>query len=251
MSELAEDLSPEEDEDTLEVVNPDVDKAMKNGWRPKENWEGDDDDWVSAKKFNERGEMIGSIRELKSRLDKRDKEFESRLDNVNKLHGTQQKALLDDLETKRKAAIELADVDQANKIQGTIDDLKTAPVAVEKTVDTDSSLDDWNAANPWIYDTSPKAAYAQARFNAHSKTMTASQAIKSMESEVTQAFPDVNTRRDNASSVEGGKSRPGQRQVKKLAWSDLTSNEVKYFNAMPGAWKKDEYLQAVSDSRKA
>jgi len=244
-----EEIEQEVEQDEVQI-NPEQEKAMKNGWRPKEEWDGDADDWVSAKKFNERGEMIGAIRDLKGRLDKGEKAFEARLENVNRLHETQQKALLADLEAKRNDAIELADVAGVQRIQNQIDDIRSTPA--QPAVKNHSVIDEWNAANPWIYDQhSPKTTYAMARFNFHAQNMGEAEAIKAMETEVAKAFPDVNERRNSAKTVESGRSRPGQRQQRKLSWGDLTHNEIQYFNAMPGAWSKEEYLQAVADSRKA
>ena len=36
-------------------------QAMGRGWKPKDQWEGDPDEWRSAKEHVERGEMIGKI----------------------------------------------------------------------------------------------------------------------------------------------------------------------------------------------
>jgi hypothetical protein len=233
-------------------ADPETEKAISNGWRPKDEWQGDPDDWVSARKFNQTGELMGSIRDLKSRLDKSERSFQSRLDNVNKLHETQQAQLLADLERKRNDAVEMADVDAVNNIQGQIDNLRQAPQVQETQQDDSALLDDWNAKNPYIFDQSnPKAAFAQARFNVHSQNMPLSDAIKAMEQDINSAFPEINERRNQAPAVESGMSRPGQRKERKLTWGDLTPEEVKYYNVARGAWTKDEYLQAVQDSRKA
>jgi hypothetical protein len=42
-------------------LSPDEQRAMEHGWRPKEEWEGDPEDWVSAREFNRRGELFARI----------------------------------------------------------------------------------------------------------------------------------------------------------------------------------------------
>lgn len=248
--EQLEDQPPEPNEDEV--------RASGNGWTDLEAWEakgGHRDDWVSAKKFNDTGDMIGKIRHLERRLDDREKDFGARLDQQSQLHKAQMKVTLADLEAKRDDAIDLADRDKANAIQGQIDEVRATSVDVEPeaTASNDQTvLDDWNATNTWITDEdSPKAAYALMRFNSHLQSGKGSlQAIEQMESEVSRKFPDKNDRRENAPSVEGGRSKPGRKASVKLSWDQLKPEELKWFNAI--SWEsKEVFLQTVEDERKA
>lgn len=261
MTEAAKDLEPEEIDEgnqapVVAKVSEDEQKASGNGWTDREAWEstgGDPDNWVSAKKFNERGEMIGKIRSLEKRMDGQQKDFGARLDSQKKLHEAQLKVTISDLESKRDDAIDLADRDKANAIQGQIDDVRLQTVVEPAEEDGNNVVDDWNADNPWVFENTPKAAYAQSRFNTYSQQGQAGgQAIAAMEADVAREFPKTNARRDNAPAVEGGRSKPGSRPPAKLAWSQLTADELKWYGVMPGAWKnKDDYLKAVADERKS
>jgi len=42
------------------------DKARANGWKPLEEFDGNKDDWISAKEFNTRGNLIAQIQTAKS-----------------------------------------------------------------------------------------------------------------------------------------------------------------------------------------
>ena len=42
-------------------VDPYEEAARKEGWRPKEEFEGDPEKWRPAKEFVERGELFGKI----------------------------------------------------------------------------------------------------------------------------------------------------------------------------------------------
>ena len=247
-TEQLEEQPPEQSEDEV--------RASGNGWTDREVWEGkggDPDEWVSARKFNERGEMIGNIRSLKQRLDDQEKKFDARLDHNKTLHEAQMKVTIADLEDKRDDAIDLADRDKANQIQGQIDEVKATSVdVVPATVNNDQSLlDEWNTSNPWILERTPKASHAKALYNDYlNEGKTPLQAIASMELEVAKQFPDKNERRENVATVEGGRSKPGKRAVVKLSWDQVTPEEMKWYKAI--TWKsKDDFLQAVTDERKA
>ena len=231
-------------------------KAVGNGWTDREAWEesgGDPEDWVSCKKFNERGDMIGSIRALEKRLGAQEKDFGSRLDGQKKLHDAQMKVTLANLEKERDAAIDLADREAANTIQGQIDEVKSQATETPAPASDQDALDSWNKDNPWIFGDTPKAAYAMMRFNTHtSGGKSPSEAIEAMQSELDREFPAKNERRETAPHVETNRSKPGGKAAVKLSWSQLTADEAKWFNVMPNAWKsKDDFLQAVIDERKS
>jgi hypothetical protein len=97
----------------------------------------------------------------------------------------------------------------------------------------------------------PKSAYAQSQFNIYtSQGMSVDQALNSVDADIAREFPSVNPDRDNYPAPERG-TRPGaKRGAKKLSMGDLTNDELKYYRAMPGAWKNEaEFLQAVQDTR--
>jgi len=249
--ENQEEASEENQEQEAPEVNPDQERATRNGWRPKDEWNGDAEDWVSAKKFNERGEMIGTIRRLEKNLDAAKTDFGSRLDHHKKLQEAQMKVAISELESRRDSAIDEADREKANNIQGQIDEVRAQAIPETPAPQNNQDvLDNWNTSNAWIREDTPKAAYAMMRFNTHSQTKSPDEAIIAMESDVAGQFPDVNPRRSQPSTVEGGRSKPGTKATVKLSWSQLTADEAKWYNVMPGAWKtKDDYLQAVQDER--
>jgi len=252
--EITEETAGDEiQEEVVEEVNPDHEQAMRNGWRPKEEWNGDSDEWVSAKKFNERGQMIGDIRQLKRRLDSQEESFGNRLDHHKKLQEAQMKVAISDLESRRDEAIDLADREKANSIQSQIDDTRAQAVepAPAPAQNGQTVLDEWNANNSWVNENTPKAAFAKMMFVQHSQNKSVEDAITATEADITKEYPDVNPRREQASTVESGRSKPGARVSSKLNWSQLTADEVKWFNVMPGTWTKEEFLQTVQDERSA
>jgi len=254
MQEIEDEIK-EEIQEVKEVQLSDIEqKAKRNGWRPKDQWSGDPDEWNNAKTFNERGDMIGKLRAVDKRMDEQESKFNSRLDHQAKLHEAQMKVTIKDLESRRDDAIDEADRVKANEYQSQIDAARTQPEPqVEKQQSEGQQiLDEWNSRNSWIFDEDDaRSAYAIKRYQVHARTIKdTSEALRMMESDVERTYPKVNERRNEAQTVEGGRSKPGSRPSTKLTWDRLTSEELKWYNIMPEGWpKKEDYLQAVTDQR--
>lgn len=260
MSEGQEDDQGQDDQqqDEAPQLSPEQDKASRNGWTNKDAWieaGKEPDDWVSANRFNEKGDMLDQIKSLRDDVTSSKQDFEQRLDNQQKLADIQLAAQRKDLTAQRKDAIENADVDKVDEIQGQLDELSKAPVATKPAASTSQqSEDDWNSSNPWILEQTPKAAYAKQEYSAAlSRGQNSSDAIKSMEAKVAEHFPATNPRRDNAPAQESNRSKPGNKQTeRKLQWSDLSRDEEKIYQHMPDAWaNKAEFLATVVDTRKS
>jgi hypothetical protein len=227
------------------------DVARQSGWRPLEEFEGEPAEWRSAEVFNERGDWIKRAKAQDKRMNDLESDFNTRLENSNKLHQHQMELQKDELIRKRDDAIDDADRETANKYQDDIDKINTQPEPAAPANNNKQTLDNWNASNSWIMGSDPKAAFGKQQFaNYQGQGMTIEQSISAMESDVNRAFPDLNTNRDNHPLPEKG-SKPGRKAAaRSLTMADLTSEERKFRAAMPGAWKDDkEFLQAVSDSR--
>lgn len=229
----------------------DEETARLGGWKPEDEYTGKPEDWRSAEVFNERGVWIEKHKAQEKRQNDMEQRFNTRMDNANKLHEVQIKSQKEELVRKRDEAIDLADRETANSYQNSIDELSSQPEAAAPANNGQQVLDDWSGKNAWFYEGGPKAAYAQAQFNTYAaRGMDNQSAIESMERDITREFPAVNSKREAAPATEGG-SKPGAKRTSaKLGMGDLTSDELKYYRAMPNAWANDaEFLQAVQDTR--
>lgn len=248
IEDIEEEIQEEAQESTPQPKTAE-DVARAGGWKPLDEWTGDPAEWRSAEVFNERGEWIQRHKAQEKRLNEIEASFSQRMENANKLHQKQLEFQKAELIRKRDEAIDLADRGAANGYQEEIDKLNTPEPTAAAPEQT--NLDRWNEANPWIYQNNPKAAYAKQMFGAYqSQGMSADQALKAMEADVNREFPALNPGRDKQPIPEGG-TRPGSKRAgRKLTMADLSNEELKYYRAMPGAWKSEaEYLQAVQDIR--
>ncbi len=224
--------------------------ARKGGWKPEdEHTEGENrpETFVSYELFNERGKWIDRHKAQERRISEMEEGFEKRISNANKLHNQQLDFQKAELVRKRDEAIDDADREAANRYQADID--KIVPVQDEPPVNR--TLEQWNTDNAWIMDDTPKAVYAKYRFgNYGAQGLSITEAITRMESDVSREFPASNPNRSNTPSSEGGTKPGGKSSSRDLSWGDLTHDEERQYNAMPGAWTtKKDFLTAVKDVR--
>lgn len=230
------------------------DVARKSGWKPESEWESDDPkrpgNFSSAEMFNARGEFIGRLKTQDKRINDMQSDFNTRLDNTNKIHKAQMDLQKDELIRKRDDAIDLADRESANKFQESIDSLNVTAEAAPAN-NQQASLDAWNQANPWVFQSGPKSVYAQSQLNTYLQHgQDIGRALSSVDADIAREFPAINTNRDKHPVSEGGSRPGGKRAPSAITMSDLTTEERAIYKHMPGTWKSEAaFLKAVQDSR--
>lgn len=136
-------------------------KALDSGWKPLEEWEGNPEDWVDAKTFNQRGEYMDRIKSQSSIIKKLEKnqsklqqDFQVLAEHHRKVAEIERAKAITELKQLKKQALDLGDTDKVVDIDDKIDDLKqedriakTTPVA--PTTEIHPELTDWLEENPW------------------------------------------------------------------------------------------------------
>ena len=256
--ETLEEANPViEGEEKPSDLSPVEEKASKGGWVPLEQWMENghaEDEWRSAEVFEARGELIDEIKEVKRQGREQEARFTDRLSNINKLHDLQRKRDLDDLTRQFKEAVDVADTDEALRIQGEMDELKApAPVVAPAPVEN-PAIKDWRDKNRWVMDKDdPKAIHVQMKFREYQIAgMSVEESLVSIDEFIADKYPPTNPNRERAHRQEGP-SKPGQRRVKvkSVSWDNLSAQEQRIYNETgDDVWgSKDKYLQAVADDR--
>jgi hypothetical protein len=130
--ELATQEQPEQQEETsVEDVSPEMQKALDDGWRPQEEWEGDKDSWVDYQEFNFRGELMERIKSQTRKLTKQEEEllalkdgFKQYQEHANKLAKAEYEQKLKDLKDIKRGALEEQDYDTVIEADERIAELK-------------------------------------------------------------------------------------------------------------------------------
>lgn len=108
-------------------------KAMEDGWRPLDEWEGDPDNWVSAKEFNFRGELMSRISSQSGQLSDAHKKVEDLSkamkvlsEHHKKTAEVEHKRILESLKRAKAEALNDGDNDTVVEIDEKIQDLKAS-----------------------------------------------------------------------------------------------------------------------------
>lgn len=253
-----ENQQEEQQEESFELTAVEQ-KAFDQGWRPEEAFEGDKDNWKTAKEYIKDGEWIGQINDLKREMGDQKRQFDERLVNANKLSDARRKSEIEALRKEQKNAVGMADEDAYDAAQVKIDAIDQQ--AQDETASTPQQNKDpviaaWEVKNPWINDVNDiKTAVTQGIWNSflqQNPAATNQQALAHVDTELNKLYPTNNTnpRRDQPNTTEG-KQRRAKRSNKDITMSDLTNDEVQQWNQYGKSIFKTEkaFLKAVTDTR--
>lgn len=233
-------------------------QAQKHGWRPKDQWEGEPDKWISAEEFLRRGEENPRI--LRDRLRKMEKSNEETLqlmrDLMSGYRKDKERAVSDAVakfKAERREAIKEGDVERAEALDGHIEQLQEqAKPAKEKPeiAQIPSEYSAWAKANPWFYTDAAMSVAARAELdiiNADEDTASLADAekLKLVNKAMRARYPHKfqQAKRPSAPSVEGGSSAP--RGEGKKGWNDLPPDirQIAERLVAKGATTKEKYLK--------
>lgn len=243
-----EETTSQETEATQEIqTSPDEERARQGGWRPQEEWEGDPDEWVNAKEFNKRGEMMDRIRQQSKQL----KGYEKKLarlegsintlsDHNRKIAEIEKKKLLDDLNKQKYAAINEGDANKAAELDSLItqvNDVDTSATALppEEEPDTNQALEEakdyfanwverpentWYKKNPLLV-----AAFNQIGAALHNANpnMPVNQLLDEARKQLVTEFPEKFPKKKGTSKVTDTPAETGigRKAGKKVTLKDL------------------------------
>lgn len=115
--------TPETEVETPEL-SPTEQKALEQGWVPKDQWKGDPDEWRPAREFVERGELYKSIHELK----KKDKQREAAVQALQKHHEhvftKAYEQAMRDLKQEKRVAMREQDFEKLQEVEDKIEALQ-------------------------------------------------------------------------------------------------------------------------------
>ncbi len=120
-------------------------KAMAGGWKPESEWEGDPDEWVSAREFNFRGELMSRITSQGRQIGA----LEGKLGEAQKLISASdrvtQRLIKDavektkrDLRSARREALAEGDAVKVDEIDEELDGLKETEAELKRSEGTQS-----------------------------------------------------------------------------------------------------------------
>jgi len=152
-------------------------RAYDKGWRPKEEFHGDPEDWRPAKEWLERGEIFERMRHISKEAYEAKNALNSVYQEFMKYRETAYKQALEDLKSERKQAWNEGDYDKVEKLEEQIDKTKEqqaverarAMAKAKEQQQTQNQIDPdvqaWIDRNKWYTEDKEMRAYADATAN--------------------------------------------------------------------------------------
>jgi hypothetical protein len=218
-------------------------RASSQGWRPKDEWDGDPDLWRPAKEFIDRGELFKKIDDQNRTI----KEFKKTLEELAKHHSRVQKVeyerALADLKAQKKEALNEGDADAVVDIDEKLalvrEAQKEAPVQVAQIpAEVNPVFRNWVDRNGWYETNKAMRAYADRLGNELGARGESSptEILAEIEREIKKEFAHKfnNPNRDKPGSVEGSTNK-GPKSKETFALSDEERRVMqKFIKVVPG-----------------
>lgn len=236
-------------------LTPIQQKAAEQGWKPKDQFQGEPDDFIDAAEFVRRGELF-------EKIDRQNREVKQLKDALHafKAHHTKVKEAeynraLKAVEAARKKAFDEGDRDQFFALEQQMDSIKDEAALVKeaaKVVDAPQippALETWAEKNSWYQSNRAMTAFAdRLGVELHAKGFTLDQALREIDAEVRKEFPEKfaapaanrrppqpegSTRTGATSKSSGFKPSDDERRVaKKFVQQGLFETEAAYYKEL-------------------
>jgi tetratricopeptide (TPR) repeat protein len=230
--------------------------AIEQGWRPKDEWQGDESKWRDAKEFVERGELYSKIDTMGRDLKDTKKALKMLQEHHSKLKEVEYNKALTELKAAQKKNLEAGDADAYLETTELLTDLKAEQKAREVYQEqmpeqVDPRFTAWVDKNPWYAKEPAMKKHADLIGEVYARQnpdLDPVEVLQYVTREIKEKFKDkfVNPNRAKQ-TVEGGSGSAPTSKTK----FELTADEVKVMNTFirTGAMTKEQYIEEVKAMR--
>ena len=242
-------------------VDPIEQRAIEMGWRPKEEFDGDEVDFIDAKEFVRRKPLFDKIEHQNKELKEVKKVLKSLQDHHVKVKETEFQRAVDYLKSQKKLAYEEGDTDKIIEIDDQIAEMRSqkqtqaAAVTVSdeaKQIHPDFAK--WVNNNSWYAQDKSLRKFADAlgvTYAEDNPELSPTEVLKYVTNQVKRAYPDkfTNPNKTKPAAVDGGNSST------KVSPSNgsfqLTEDETRVMNQFvrAGILTKEQYIADVKSMR--
>jgi hypothetical protein len=219
-------------------------RASAQGWVPKDEWDGDPEQWRPAKEFLDRGELFKKIEDQNRTI----KEFKKTLEQFAKHHADVRKVefqrALDTLKAQKKEALVEGDADAVVDIDEKISAVKEASKAAEQPIQVPQAPElnpvfvAWVEKNNWYENNAAMRAYADRLGNelGAKGQMSPTDLLAHIEREVKKEFAHKfnNPNRERAGAVEGSTNVRGKAKDSFTLSDDERRVMQRFIKTVPG-----------------
>jgi len=264
MSEALQDTAPEQTDVPVETNTPEsttqVDSyeedARSQGWKPKEEYEGDPVKWRPAKEFVERGELFGKIDTMGKELKETRKALKMLQEHHTKVKETEYNRAVVELKTLQKRHLEEGNSDGYLETTELLTDLKAEQKAREvlgsvTPAPVDPRFTNWVGENKWYEKDGEMREFADVVGNGYAQRnpgLDPEDVLVYVTKQVRKQFADkfTNPNRSKPSAVEGANTGAANKSS-----FELTDDERKVMNTFvrSGVMSKEEYIAQVKQMK--
>lgn len=254
--QVQENEQPAVPNNQVEVDQYEV-QAREQGWKPKEEYEGDPNKWRPAKEFVERGELFSKIDTMGKELKETKKALKMLQEHNEKIKETEYQRAVEELRSLQKQHLETGNSDEYLRTTELLTDLKAEQKAREvvkstKSPEADPRFVDWQAKNSWYTKDDEMRKFADIVGTGYAQAnpgLDPEEVLDYVTVQVKERFKNKfeNPKRTQATAVEGTSQSSG----KKVDSIELSDDERKVMNTFirMGVMSKEEYLNQVKQLR--
>ena len=251
---MSEELNQEQLEQPSEPKHSEVElRAMEMGWRPKEEYNGDEENFIDAKEFVRRKPLFDKIEHQGKQIKAVTKALEALKTHYTRVEEAAVQKAISQMKAQRKEALANGDGDSFELIDDEIKKAESSLAEIEKAreiplVEEEVVNPEWNAwqsRNSW-YNTAPhmKVFADQVGATLAQRGMAPAEVLKEVEKAVRKEFPQkfTNPNKASAPDVDSGGGKP--KTVSKADDGFMNEQEKKVMNDLvrTGVLTKEKYI---------
>ena len=247
---------PEGQEDEVQTpeYTPIQLRAMEMGWRPPEEFNGAEDDFIDAQEFVNRKPLFDKIETQSKQIKNVTKALEALKTHYTKVQETEFNRALATLKAQRKTALHEGDGDSFERLDDEIRDVEKQLDVVKASQDLPlvpqeptehPEFVNWKAKNPWYGDTRYMREYAdEVGVRLAATGVPPSEVLKQVEVAVRKEFPHKFRNQNKESAPDVSTSRTGTRGSSKGESIELNDQERRIMNTLvsQGVLTKEKYI---------
>ncbi len=227
-------------------------RALEMGWRPKEEFDGNEDDFIDAKEFVRRKPLFDKIDHLSRQHKATMQALNDLKTHYTKVKETEYNRALADLKKERREALREGDADRFEELDDEIDRIEEAAKEIKVVAETHQEpithpeFVSWLSRNPWYNTTAHMRVFADdVGTRLAAQGLEPAEVLKKVEKAVREEFPNKfrNPNKDNAPNVESSGNK-GSKASSGFSEADLDDRERKVMNNLvrQKLMTKEEYL---------
>jgi hypothetical protein len=236
------------------IPDPVEEKARLKGWKPKEEFDGDHEDWIDANEFIKREPLFDKIRNQSKEIKEMRKTVEAMANHFQKATKVAVDKAISELKSQRKEAIELGNVEAVEDIDKQIEEHKISVQDAPKTPSVPKEIIDWVSENKWFDSNKEMREFALAYQETQMRNnpgIDLEIALGKTTTAVRRAFPEEfeNKRKSEPPPVEGTGTK-GSTGNGKYTVDRLTSEQKLVYKQMVQQFKQlshEEYFKSLEE----